>query len=110
MTIHEDILTKFMAEPITKIVSEPGQEDITILKSKLVVNAAKIKTTHDMVEKGRKYGFLVTVIGKNKYGIIIGNMGVQWTSPEDPCCYNKSITQGFILQPKQKQENACSKS
>ena len=54
MTVHEDILTKLTAKPITKIVGEHGHQDITILESELAEKAAKIKTTDDMVEKGRK--------------------------------------------------------
>ena len=66
MTVCEDILAKLMVEPITKIIGKPGQGHITILESELAAKAAKIKTTDDMMEKGRKYCFLVIVLGKTK--------------------------------------------
>ena len=70
MTVCKDILTKLMAEPITKIIGEPGQGDTSTLGSKLVEKAAKIKITDDMVEKGQKYGFLVIVLGTAKDGSV----------------------------------------
>ena len=91
MTICKDILAKLMVDPITKIIGEPGQGDINTLESKLVAKAAKIKTTDDLVKKGHKYGFLVVVLGRTKYGTVIGNLTVQWTSSEDPGCYDKII-------------------
>ena len=54
-----------------------------------------------MVEKGWKYDFLVIVLGKTKYGTDIGNPTLQWTSPEDPCGYDKSI------QPKDSSFDKC---
>ena len=44
-----------------------------------------------MVEKRKKFGFLIVVLGKNKYGTVIGNLAVAWTMPEDPGGYDKSI-------------------
>ena len=55
MTIQEDILAELTAEPITKIIGEPGQGDINILEAKLTEQVAKIKTMEDLVKKGRKY-------------------------------------------------------
>ena len=91
MTVSENILAKLTAEPITKIVGESDQGEITILESEFVAKAAKIKTTDDMVENGWKYGFLVIVLGKTKNGVVINNPTVQWTSPKDPGGCNKSI-------------------
>ena len=44
-----------------------------------------------MVEKRCKYRLLVLVLGNNKYGTMVGNVAVQWTMPEDPQGYEKSI-------------------
>ena len=77
MTVHEDILAKLTAEPVTKIIGEPSQGDINTLEAKLVEKAAKTKTTDDMVEKGQKYGFIVVVLGKTKYRTVIGNPTLQ---------------------------------
>ena len=57
MTVQEDILAELTAEPITKYIGEPGQGDINIIEAELTQRVAKIKTTEDLVEKGRKYGF-----------------------------------------------------
>ena len=83
MTIQEDILVELTAEPITKIIGEPEQRDISVLEGELAEQVAKIKTTEDSV-KGRKYGFLVLVLGQMWYGKVIGNDEVQWTTPKDP--------------------------
>ena len=53
--------------------------------------AAKITTTEDMVEKRKKFGFLIVVLGKNKCGAVIGNLVVAWTMPEDPGGYDEPI-------------------
>ena len=50
MTVREDITAKLMAEPITKVNSEPGQGDINQLESESTKRAAKIKTMEDMIE------------------------------------------------------------
>ena len=55
MTVQEDILAELTAETMTKIIGEPGQGDIKILEAELAEQAAKIKTTEDLIEKGRKY-------------------------------------------------------
>ena len=71
---------------MTKIIVEPGHEDIKTLDSELTEKAAKIIMTKDMIEKECKYCFLIVVlvVDKTKYGIVIGNPVVQWTTPEDP--------------------------
>ena len=56
MIVREDILVKLTAEPITKIIGETGQGNISNLEPKLMERAAK-KTTDDMVHKGCKHGF-----------------------------------------------------
>ena len=67
---------------MTKIIVEPGQGDIKTLDSEVTEKAAKIIMTKDMC----KYCFLIVVlvVDKTKYGIVIGNPVVQWTTPEDP--------------------------
>ena len=57
MTIGEDILAELTAEPIIKIIGESGQGD---------TNVAKIKTTEDLIDKGRNCGFLVLVLGQQQ--------------------------------------------
>ena len=59
MTIREDILSELTADPITKIIGEPEQGDLNVLEAELTEWAAKIKTTMDMIEQGRNYGFLI---------------------------------------------------
>ena len=91
MTVQEHILAKLTTELIMKIIGEPGHRHINTLEQEPAEKATKIKNTEDVVEKGCKYGFLVVVLGKNKYGTFIGNPAVQWTTPEDTGEYNKSI-------------------
>ena len=91
MKVREDILVKLMADPITKIIEEPGQGDINKLQQDLAEKAAKMKTTEDMVEKGRKFDFLRVVLGCQKYGMAIRNPAVWWDTLEDPRGYNKTI-------------------
>ena len=64
MNIQEDILAELTAESITKLIGEPGQGDINILKAELAEQAAKIKATKDLVGKGCNYGFLASGWGK----------------------------------------------
>ena len=71
------------ADPITKINGELVQGIINQLESELAKRVAKRRNTEDLVEKGRNYGFLVVVLGKNKYGTIIGNRAVEWKTPKD---------------------------
>ena len=52
MTIWEDILAELTAELSMKIIAEPGQGDINILEAELTEQAAKIKTTVDLVDEG----------------------------------------------------------
>ena len=89
MTIQEDILAELVAEPITKIIGEPGQGDINILEVELAEWVAKIKTTEDLIKKGRKHGFLV--LGQKQYGTVIGNEEVLWTTAEDLGGYDDTI-------------------
>ena len=91
MTIREDILGELTAEPRTKIIGEPRQGDIKILEAELAKRAAKIKTTKHLIENGRKYRFLVLVLGQKQYVTVIGNEEVQWTTPEDPGGYDYTI-------------------
>ena len=91
MTVREDILAKLMANPMTKIIAEPGQGDINTLKQELAEKLAKIKATEDVVERGREFGLLVVVLGSQKYGMVIGNLAVQWDTSEDPGVYDKTI-------------------
>ena len=88
MTVQEDILAKLMAGLITKTIEEPGQVDINTLEQELAEKAAK-KIAEDMVEKGCKHWFLVVVLCKNKFGKLIGNPGVQWTTPKDSGEYDE---------------------
>ena len=64
MTIREDIMAELMANLITKITGEPGQEVLNVLEAVLGEQAAKIKTTEDMIEQGHKYGFLILILVK----------------------------------------------
>ena len=43
------------------------------------------------MKKGRKYGFLVLVLSKQQYGMVVGNGEVQWTTTKDPGGYNDTI-------------------
>ena len=91
MIIGEDILAELTAEPITKVIWELGQGDIKILEEELTEWAAKIKTTEDLIKKGRKYGFLVVVLGQKQYGMVIRKEEVHWTTPQDPEGYDDTI-------------------
>ena len=86
MTVQEYILAELTAEPITKIVGEPGQGDINKLESELAKQAAKIKTAKDIIEKGHKHEFLILVLWQSKYGNVIGNQ-----MPKDPRGYDDTI-------------------
>ena len=100
--VQKDILAKLTTDQITKIVVEPGQGDIITLESELAEKAAKIKSTEKMFEKGWKYGFLEVVIGKTKYGRVIGNVAVQWTTTEKSRGYgesNKPKDIGGLIKP-----------
>ena len=88
--VQENTLATLMADSIAKIIVKPGQVDISTLESKLVAKNAKIKTTDDLIEKGQKHGFLVVVLGRAKYGTVIGKLTVQLTSPEDPGSFDKT--------------------
>ena len=60
------------------------QHDINQLESELVGKAAKIKTTGDIIEFGKKHGFFVMVIGRKKYGMVIEKDDViVWVNPKD---------------------------
>ena len=54
MTIREDILAELTADPITKIIGKPGQGGLNLLDAVLTEQAAKIKTTEDVIEQGCK--------------------------------------------------------
>ena len=56
-----------MAKLITKIDREPTHSDINTLKNEQAERATKIKTTKDIVKHGKKYGFLIIVVGLAKY-------------------------------------------
>ena len=59
MMVREDIIAELTANPIMKIDVETTQRDIDNLKNELAKHAAKIKTTKDIVEQSKKYGFLI---------------------------------------------------
>lgn len=63
------------------------------MESELVAKTANVKTKDEMIEKRLKYGFLVVAKGWTKYGTVIRNLMVQWTSPEDPRGYDETIQQ-----------------
>ena len=73
MTVREDILAELTTEPVAKIHGESRQGDINLLEQQLAKKAAKIKTTEDVVEKGKRFGFLVVVLAKQKHATVIGN-------------------------------------
>ena len=62
MMAREDVLAKLTANLVIKIIGEPRQEDINLLEQELAEKAAKIKTTEDVVKKGKKFGFSVVVL------------------------------------------------
>ena len=57
MMVREHILAKLKANPVSKIIGEPGQGDIHTLEQEPAEKIAKIKTTEEVVEKGRTFGF-----------------------------------------------------
>ena len=73
MMVTEDILAKLTANLVMKMIGKPRQGDINTLEQELAEKAAKIKTTEDVVGKGRKFGLLVMVLEQQKYGAVIGN-------------------------------------
>ena len=89
--VWEDIITKLMAEPVTKIVGEPTQSEINLLENKLSEHASKIKMSEDIVKQSKKYGFLIIIVGLTQYRTIIKNPWTVWNEPEDPGLYNNSI-------------------
>ena len=91
MIVCEDIIAKLTAEPMTKIDGKPTQSDINILKNKLAESTTKINTMKDIIEQGKKYGFLIIVVGLLKYRTIIKNPQTEWNEPEDPGQYDNSI-------------------
>ena len=104
MTIQEDILTELTAEPITKIIGEPGQGDIHILKAELAEQVTKIKTIEDMADKGHKHGVLVLVLGQTQYGKVIRNETVHWTTPKDLGGYDDTIQDNDTVFDRSKSE------
>ena len=71
ITIQEDIIAEFTAEPITKIIVEPGQGGINILEAELTEQVVKIETTKDLVDKEDSYGFLALVLGQTLHGKVV---------------------------------------
>ena len=57
MAIREDILDELTAEQVTKNHGEPMQGDINLVKQELGEQVAKLKTTEDVSEKGKKWIF-----------------------------------------------------
>ena len=90
MMVREYILAKLSADPITKIMREPGQGNIDILEQELAEKVAKIKTTEDVVGKGKKFIFLV-VLWQQKYGAVIGNPAVRLYALDSPGEYDETI-------------------
>ena len=66
MMVREDILADLTTEPVTKIMGKPGQGDINLLEQELAEEAAEIKTTVDVVEKGKKFGFFCSGLRTTK--------------------------------------------
>ena len=91
MIIREEILLELIMDPTTKIIGELRQGDLNMLEAELTGRAAKIKTTEDMVEQGRKYVFLILVLEKEQFGQVIGNERLQRKTPEDSGEYDDSI-------------------
>ena len=73
MMVQKDIIAKVMAERVMKIDGKPIQSDIVNLKNELAECATKIKTMEDIIEQGKKYGFLIIFVGLSKYKTIIRN-------------------------------------
>ena len=89
--VWEDILAKLTADWVTKIIGEPGQGNINTFEQELTEKVTKFKITEDVVEKGRKFCFLVVVLGQQKYRAVIGNPAEWWDTPEDPRRYDETI-------------------
>ena len=89
--VRVGIMANLMADPIMKIIRESSQGNINTVEQKLAEKVAKIKTTEDVAEKGRKFGFLVVVLGRKKYDTVIGNPAVQWVTLKGPRRYNETI-------------------
>ena len=67
------------------------QGDLNILEAELTEQAAKIKTTEDMIKQGCVYGFLILILGKDQCRRVIGNDCLQWETPEDLGRYSDLI-------------------
>ena len=63
MIMHEDIIAEITVGPITKNNREMTQSGINLLESELAEYTAKIKTMKDIIEQGKKFGFLIIVVG-----------------------------------------------
>ena len=85
--VQEDIIAKLMAESVMKIDGKPTQSDIDNLENELAECTTKIITMEDVVEQGKKYRFLIIIIGLSKYKTIIKNPWTVWNKPEDPGPY-----------------------
>ena len=57
----------------------------------LVKRATKIKATKDIIKQGKKYSFLIIVMGLTKHKTIIKNPRTIWNEPKDPGSYENSI-------------------
>ena len=79
-----------MADPVTKINSEPTQSNINNLKNELAKCATKIKATKDIIKQGKKDGFLVIVVGLSKYKTIIRSPRTMLNEPDGLGPYDNS--------------------
>ena len=104
MIIREDMVELTM-DPSTKINWESVQGDLNVLEAELTEWAAKIKTTEDIIEQGHKYGFLILILEKEQYGIVLGNECLKWETPEDPDGYDASIQAKDTAFDQSKSEN-----
>ena len=99
-----------MTEPVMKIDGEPTQSDIDNLKNELTKHASKIKTMADIIEHGKKYGFLIIVVGLLKCKTIIKNPQTVWNEPEYPRLYDNLIVDMETTFAKSKKEKTHSRN
>ena len=91
MSMQEDIIAKLIAVPRTKIDGRPTQSDISNLENELAEHDTKIKTMEDIVEQGKRYVFLIIIVGLSKCKTIIGNPLRVGNEPEGSGPYDNSI-------------------
>ena len=96
MGIQEDIETKLAEKPVTKIIGQPTDRDITQLKRELTKMCAGITTDLG----GGKHGHVGIVIPNDDY-IKFSNGGAEFDIPTHPGIYPATVSSVAATRDKQ---------